>query len=61
MKNHDLIYELTKALTEIGEPVPIDWIATLATEGYDLSLILEPEKETTYGEDEDTSRKSNVG
>lgn len=56
MKKHELVYDMTIACIELGEPVPTDWLAILATEGYDLSLILNPEKETTYGEDEDTSR-----
>jgi hypothetical protein len=56
MKKHELFYELTTVLVELGEPVPTDWLATLAAEGYDLSLILNPEKETIDGEDEDTSR-----
>lgn len=55
-KKHEIFYDMTCACIELGEPVPTDWLAYLATEGYDLSLILEPEKEDLNGEDEDTSR-----
>lgn len=61
MTKNELLYELCMACEEIGEPVPIDWLAYLAAEGYDLSHFLEPEKENIDGEDEDTSRQSNVG
>ena len=61
MTKNELLYELCMECQELGELVPIDWLAYLAAEGYDLSLILNPEKENIDGEDEDTSRQSNVG
>lgn len=56
MTKNELLYELSTVCEEIGEPVPTDWLAKLVAEGYDLSRILNPEKEDIHGEDEDTSR-----
>ena len=56
IEKHEVIYDCTLANIELGYPVPIDWLAKLVAEGYDLSLILNPEKEDINGEDEDTSR-----
>lgn len=56
IEKHEVIYDCTLANIELGYPVPVDWLAKLVAEGYDLSLILNPEKENIDGEDEDTSR-----